>query len=82
MRSEHPASPADPGLVAVPVTPTEAPIARAVEPLANADADLDSRWDAWRARGAKSDRDTARQMNRVGLAILAMVSAWLVIQLL
>ena len=40
------------------------------------------RWRTWLAGGAKTDRQAARTMSRVFVAIVLALSAWLVFQLL
>ena len=45
-------------------------------------SDAVERWRTWCARGAKIDRETARTMNRVFVAIVLALSAWFVFQLL
>jgi hypothetical protein len=45
-----------------------------------ADAHADTRWRAWQARGAESDRRTARMMRGVVFVIVVAYAAWLVVQ--
>lgn len=45
------------------------------------DAEAETRWQDWRARGAESDRRTARAMRGVVLVITAAMLVWWVVQL-
>jgi hypothetical protein len=45
------------------------------------DADGELRWRAWQARGAESDRRTARKMWTVMLLIAAVLVMWLTVLL-
>ena len=62
---------ASPSTIGAPMTPA----------LAD-QSDTDERWVAWRARGATSDRRTALTMHRAFIAIILVLSGWLVFQLL
>ena len=46
------------------------------------DADGELRWREWQARGAKSDRRTARRMWTVMLLIAAVLVIWLTVLLI
>jgi hypothetical protein len=63
------------------VSATSAPMTAAVAMMRD-DSDAVERWRAWSARGAKTDRQAARTMNRVFVALVLALSAWLVFQLL
>ena len=45
------------------------------------DPEGDLRWEQWQARGAASDRRTARTMRTVMLLIAALVIVWLTVLL-
>lgn len=45
------------------------------------DAEADSRWRDWQARGAASERQTAARMRKVMLLIVAALIVWFVVQL-
>jgi hypothetical protein len=63
------------------VSGTSAPMTADVAMMRD-DSDAIERWRTWSARGAKTDRQAARTMNRVFVAIVLALSAWLVFQLL
>jgi hypothetical protein len=44
------------------------------------DADAESRWRSWKARGAESDRRTAKTMRRVVFVIVVTYAVWFVVQ--
>ena len=64
-----------------PVSATSAPMTADVA-MMHDDSDAIERWRAWSARGAKTDRQVARTMNRIFIAIVLALSAWSVFQLL
>ena len=82
MQLEHATLAADGRPLAIGVSTTDAPLTPDVAGLRDGDPDTNERWRAWRDRGAKSDRGTARTMNRIFVAIFLALSAWLVFQLL
>ena len=45
------------------------------------DVDADIRWRGWQARGAASDRRTAKRMRQMMLLIVAALIVWFVVQL-
>ena len=49
-------------------------------PIAVVDADAERRWRNWTARGAESDRRTAKTMRRVVWVIVVTYAVWLVVQ--
>ena len=71
-RGEHPTT---------PVSATAAPITADVAMMRD-ESDAVERWRAWYTQGAKTDRQMTRTMNRVFVAILLALLAWLVFQLL
>ena len=73
---------ADGRQLAIGVSPTHAPLTPDIAGPRDGDPNDTERWRAWRDRGAKSDRQTARTMNGIFLAILLVLSAWVVFQLL
>jgi hypothetical protein len=46
-----------------------------------AQSEADIRWHNWQARGAESDRRTARRMRKVLLLIVAALVVWFFVQL-
>jgi hypothetical protein len=82
MQFEH-TLPASPAPVPTRAGATAAPVATSILTEGDVgDAGADERWLAWRARGAKSDRATARTMKAVFAVIVAGISLWLIVQLL
>jgi hypothetical protein len=63
------------------VSATAAPIT-ADDAMMRDESDAVERWRAWSTHGAKTDRQMTRTMNRVFVAIVLALSAWLVFQLL
>ena len=82
MQLQHATLPADGRSLAIGVSTTPAPLTPDVAGLRDDDPDSNERWLAWRDRGAKSDRETSRTMNRIFVALMLALSAWLVFQLL
>jgi hypothetical protein len=82
MQLEHATLSADGRGLAIGVSTTPATLTPDVAALRDDDPDSNERWRAWRDRGAKSDRQSARTMNRVFVAIFVALSAWVVFQLL
>jgi hypothetical protein len=64
-----------------PLSATAAPITADVAMMRD-ESDGVERWRTWSAHGAKTDRQMAWTMNRVFVAIVLALSAWLVFQLL
>ena len=79
MQSEYAIPPV--ALQASAVSATVAPMTPDV-PTMRDDPDEVERWRAWSARGANTDREMARTMNRVFAALILALSMWLVFQLL
>ncbi len=53
----------------------------AVIPAMIPDAEADTGWRDWQARGAASDRRTAARMRKIMLLIVAALIVWFVVQL-
>jgi hypothetical protein len=81
MQSNYPIPFARRTHVATPVSATGAPITADVAIMRD-ESDAVERWRRWSTHGAEIDRQMARTMNRVFIAIFLALSAWLVFQLL
>jgi hypothetical protein len=81
MPSQH----AMPATYAGPVvidTATGAVMTPAIAVTPDNDSEMNQRWSAWRARGARDDRHRAQTMQRLCVALIVILSGWFVVQLL
>jgi hypothetical protein len=82
MQPEYAVPPVDVALLGTNASATSDHLASATATMLREDPDTHERWQTWRARGAKADRETARTTKRGFIGIFLAASAWLVFQLL
>jgi hypothetical protein len=82
MQSEYAVSSADVALLGTNASATGGHLTPDVATTRKDDPETNERWQKWRTRGAKADRETARMTNRGFVALFLALSAWLVFQLL
>jgi hypothetical protein len=82
MQSEYAVPSADVALLGTNASATGRHPTPGVATVGGDGPDTHERWQTWRARGAKADRETARMTNRGFVALFLALSAWLVFQLL